>query len=173
MNTQSLDHEHFEAIKALGEIGVKISAGKAELDNLDRTREEFLEGRAQEAIDRVSQVLEESRGLLNELAGYHSELVGFRNAIDIYVMDVRNLIQSVERWKAQFDETCAQKNKDIDAKLAKNTEILKEIKQQRARLAGEAEGVDTKRAALKLETIKINDEWATLGRAQEEINGKK
>lgn len=173
MNTQQLDHEHFEAVQVLAEIGTKISAGKAELDSLNADKEAFLEGREADAIARVAQALNESRSLLDEVAGYYSELVGFRNAIDAYVVDVRNLIQNIERWKEEFDEEITHKNQEIDAKVESNREILAEVRGRRALLAGETEGIEVRRAALRADETRIKDEWETLGRAAKEINGKK
>lgn len=172
MKIQELDHDKFEAIKVLAEIGVKISAGKAELDNLGRGKEDFLQGREADAIARVAAVLDGAKGLLVELDGYYSELVGFRNSLDIYVTEIRALVQSVERWKSEFDAEITLKNRELDNKITRNEEILKEIKGSRALLAGESEGIKAKREALRLDSLKIEDEWKTLGRVKKEIKEK-
>lgn len=170
---QILDHENFEGAQVLAEIGAKIAEGRAELANLESSKQEFLTDRASEATERIKRVLETSKELIGEIEKYHSELVGFRDQIGVLADDARELIQSIERWKKQFDETNAALLADIDKKLKENSEILLQIKANRALLEGEKEGIETKRAALRLDRIKINDEWAALERAANEINNKK
>ncbi len=168
-----LDHEKFEAAKTLAEIGTKIAAGRAALTELESGKGDFLDKRAQETVAKVKEVLEHSKDLLAEFGGYHNELVGYRNELDAFLAEILYLLQSVERWKAEFDAEVGDKNRQIDRKIAQNKDILAEIKGQRALLAGETEGIKSKREHLRTEALKIKDEWETLGRTKEEIKQKK
>ncbi len=170
---QNLEHDQFEAAKKLADIGTKIAAGRALLVELEQGKNDFLEGREAEAIKRVADVLAQSKTILSEIGNYHSELVGYSNQVNGFYDDLLYLLQSVERWKQEFDADLAAKNKEIDAKIKENKLILEQVQQARALLAGESEGIGIKRRNLNEQTTKINDEWATLGRAAEEINGKK
>lgn len=173
MQNTFLPHEQFEGAKVLAEIGVKIAAGRAELATLEKDKEQFLEGRAQDAIERVNRVLEGSRQLIGEIGKYHDELVGYRREVEGFLADILYLIERVGVWKAEFDREITLKNREIDQKIVKNDEILAEIRQQRALLEGETEGIKVRREALRKDMVKIRDEWATLGRAKDEIKGKK
>lgn len=166
----TLDHEQFEGAKILAEIGTKIAAGNAALALLETGKSDFLNGRAAEAETRIKEVLEQSKDLLAEIDKNYSALVRYRNQVDDFLKDVLYLIQSVERWKKEFEAEFTEKNKRIDVKIAQNNDILKEIKVQRALLEGETLGIKSKREALKRDATKIRDEWETLGRAKEEIN---
>ncbi len=172
METTLLDHEQFEGAKVLAEIGSQIAAGRAALVELEANKEDFLEGREQEAIARIDAVLEDSKALLDECGAYHSELVSFRNQINDLVVGVRGLIQSVERWKKEFDSRLDEKQRQIEKKLTDNRFLLKQLRAERALLSGESEAIKGKRDALAQEQRKIDDEWATLTRAASEINGK-
>lgn len=164
-----LDHEKFEGAKILAEIGTKIAAGRAELANLDETKEDFINGREADAISRVNRVLEQSKELLAECTKYQNELVGYRNELSVFLEQILCLIQRVEAWKAEFDKEIGEKNQEIDKKIKENDELLAQIRGQRALLAGESEGIKTKRANLAADMVKIKDEWATLGRAKKEL----
>lgn len=170
---QSLDNEHFEAVKTLADIGTKIAAGRAALSELERSEVDFLEGRAEKATQRVAEVLAQSKELLAEISKYHSELVGYRSQVDGFLADVLYLLQSVERWKKEFDIELVAKSEEIDRKIEANAEVLKQVRKERAFLAGESEGIKGKRSALREDSTKINDEWATLGRAKKELTDKK
>ncbi len=173
METTLLDHEQFEGAKILAEIGAKIAAGRAALVELETSKEDFLTDREADAIARVGKVLEQSKELLDQCGNYHNELVSFRIQIGEFADDVRGLIQFVESWKSAFDRELAAKNADIDRKIIQNDALLTQIKQQRALLEGESEGIKGKRQSLAQDKLKINDEWQTLTRAAEEINRKK
>lgn len=167
-----LDHEQFEGAKVLADIGAKISAGKAALEALEKSKDDFLNGRESEAIARVSAALDSSKNLIIEIGTYHSELVGYSNQVDGFLADVLYLIQSVQRWKEDFDKENAEKITELDAKIIQNNLILEQIKQNRALLAGESEGIVIKRRNLRDQAAKIKDEWETLERASKEINQK-
>lgn len=169
----NLDHEQFEGAKVLAEIGTKIATGRATLVELERSKDDFLAGREADAIARVSEVLAQSKELIAEIGNYHDELVGYSREVDAYLADLLYLIQSVERWKEAFDKENSEKLVEINTKIAENKVILDKIQQNRSLLEGESAGIVTKRKALREETRKINDEWATLGRAAKEINSKK
>lgn len=167
-----LDHEDFEGATVLAEIGVKIATARAQLSTLESTKEEYLDGRAAEAAERIAEVLTQSAELIEEIGKNHKDLVGYRTAVDNYLDDVRYLIQVVKGWKEAFDKSCEAKLAEIVAKTKGNDAILTQIKGQRALLAGEELAIMGKRAVLKEETAKILDEWATLERASKEINKK-
>lgn len=169
----TLDHEQFEGATVLAEIGAKIAAGRAALSDLETSKEDFLNVREADAVARVKQVLEQSQELIGEIGQYHSELVGYRNEVDGFLRDILYLVQRVGEWKREFDSDVSFQNREIDKKILQNTDILIEIKGQRALLAGETSGIKAKREALRLDTLKIKDEWATLGRAKEELTTKK
>lgn len=170
---QNLDHEQFEGAKLLADIGAKIAAGRAALSNLEQGKEEFLNDRAAEATLRVKEVLEQSKNIIIEIGTYHSELVGYSNQVDGFLTDVLYLLQSVERWKEAFDTENATKIVEINTKIEENKVILEQIEQARALLAGESEGIRVKRRNLNSQSAQINDEWATLGRAKNELTAKK
>lgn len=173
METTLLDHEQFEGAKVLADIGTKIAAGRAALVELEASKRDFLEGRAAEAITRVEAVLADSKALLEECGSYHNELVSFRTQIGELGDNVRGLIQSVERWKSEFNNRLDERKLEIDGLLANNRGVLAQIRQQRALLAGESENIKDKRRSLAEDQRKIDDEWAALTRTAEEIKSKK
>ncbi len=170
---QNLEHAHFEAVQALADIGTKLAAGRAALSELESSKGDFLDGRAEEATQRVAEVLVQSKGLLDEIGKYHSELVEYRNQVDGFVAEILYFIQSVERWKEAFDKENTAKLREINNKIEENTLILSQIQKARSLLEGESSSIKGKRAALNSQQAKINDEWATLGRTKEELDAKK
>lgn len=164
-----LDHEQFEGAKVLADIGAKIASGKAALDALERSKDDFLNEREAEAIARVSKALSDSKDIIIEIGTYHSELVGYRNQVEGFLSDVLYLIQSVERWKSEFDRENTEKIQQINTKIEENKVIYGQITEARALLKGESDSIKGKRAHLNLQQAKIDDEWATIARVKKEL----
>lgn len=168
-----LEHEQFEGAKELAAIGLRIAEGRALIANLDAEREEYLDGREKEAVERIELVLAQSSELLKEIGANHDELVKYRRELDDYCASLRYFNERVSEGHQAFKEYFDRENAKLDEKL-------KEVAAQRAQAKKELSQISSDRALLKGQQAQLKDDQrllddrrATLERGFAELRAKK
>lgn len=168
-----LDHEKFEGVKELADIGLKIAQGRATLAQLKTDTDSYLASREEEAVARIKIALVVSQQLITEIGQYHGELEGYRREVETFVDDIRSLLEGVAGFKKILTETTEALYKNLDIKQTKIDAALVEVKRGRALLEADQQDLAAKRQQFGSDKKALRDEWAALERAAAEIKNKK
>lgn len=134
---ETLEHEKFQGVKELAEIGMKISASTAALAQLKAGEETYLTEREEKLVARLKAALVDSSDLIKEIGANHDALVGYKNDLTAFHDRILSLIQGVDACMALITEGSAQ----LDARITEHENKIADFKQDsiRERVALESE----------------------------------
>jgi uncharacterized phage infection (PIP) family protein YhgE len=149
---QTLEQEKFDTVRELSELGIAIAEGRAVLEKLKSDTDTYVAEREEKAIQKVAQVLEESRDALAEVAKNHEELTSYLRAARDYAGSLARLHESLQQLKATLLSATEALEERIERHRIEVDRVRLETRRQFTLLAGE-------RAALASDKIRRDEEW--------------
>jgi len=150
--TQTLEQEKFDTVRELSQLGVAIAEGRAVLEKLKSETTTYVTEREEKAIQKVKEILEESRDALAEVDKNHETLTSYLTDARAYVRSITGLYDTFAQLVLTFEKSTDALEDQLDRKRAEIAKVQLEIRRQFSHLAGE-------RAALKSDKIKREEEW--------------
>lgn len=165
METQIIETEKMEALKALADANVKVGEIRGIIAKLKLEESAYLEEREKKALARVQRILEESESVLKEsLANYE--------AIHQFAKDTTELADFVQEsygefktLQTTFNEYTVAWESNISAKEKALSDLQKKIKIDRVQVDMDREAVRAAEKRVAIDRIKNRDERETLERA--------
>jgi small-conductance mechanosensitive channel len=165
----TLDHEKFSAVEELSKIHTAIVEGRAALETLKGSTEEYLTGREKEAVERIAKILDESRTALDEVAANHEALTKYGVELRGYANLLSALSKDLTAFALLLRERMASADAALSAKLAEINEAKRDLKavhadiiEDRKQLAREQMGINEERRLLKDQREAFERAWGEL-----------
>ncbi len=129
-----LDHEKFQTVKELADLGVQVAGTRALLRQLKSETEEYLKEREGMAVERVKTVLKASMSLLKEADQYLETFRIFLTTTGSIREDIGEMVASLSALREETATYSSEFNKYVKEKTAQIAEDSKHIKLERATL---------------------------------------
>lgn len=157
-----LPKEQFDYQKTLADIGVQIAKGRAELSELEKTKQDYLLAREKEAEGHIQAVLKASQEALNQIGTN-------QDALTIYARQLENFADELAKWNeklAKQQQDFEAKNSTIMAKISQKTVNIEratiELKMQQAVIESDRRENIKRHQQLNTRERAINDKYKTL-----------
>lgn len=164
-----LEKETFASLKELAEIQQAIARGRAEVQNLKTTTEEYVQTREKEALQRVAQVLQASKDALSEADKNRTTLASFLASASEMVKDLEKLHGAVKSEFAEFDKSTAEVIQVIDQRTEELETETRRLKNWAIQLESEKSGLETEKRKLEKEKILLVDRQGVVQRQIERL----
>ena len=172
METELLQKEAFDALKALAEIQGQIAMARADLANLEAEKDVYLDSREKEAQDRVIAVLTKMKDTFATIDKNTADLLGFRDGVMAFREDVVKLSENIKLFSFDFRKELEASKQIIDTKAKELLDIQSNLDKQKEILAGERESLEVERARVEEETAFLMDRRGAFERAWLELEMK-
>lgn len=166
---ETLDHEKFEALKELADIGAQIAEGRDFLATLQKNKEAFLDERSKELSTRIQATLAESKDSILEINKFQDELVKYRKDTGTYLDSLRYFNERVLETSKAINSEVDSVIQYLEEQSEKNEETKKELSRAKDELNSERAELTMYKNRLREEEIKLKDGQGTLKRAFERL----
>jgi hypothetical protein len=123
---QTLDKQMMESLRELANINGEISSGKAEIIQLKKGLEEFLENRKQLEQNTISAILEESKKTIQEINENKVFVQSYYNEVSSFSKFLKEIYSSFNEMKDNFE-----KEQELwKLTVSKDSKTLSEIKKE-------------------------------------------
>lgn len=176
MDIQTTTKEHMDSLKELADTNVKISEAKNLLFKLQEEETDYLIAREKKAMDKINNVLLESKELLEQTHSNYNEVHQFCQTVSGYVDSMTLLYQRFQDMNQVFhskNEIWEENLKIINQELAdQRHEIQRDKKQieerekaiaeQKESIKRELELIESRRQALEISYKEEKELWNKL-----------
>lgn len=173
MNTQIIDKEKMESVKALADLTIKISDAKNILTTLQESETAYLVEREQTAITRIKKILEDSSDLISQAHKNYEDIQGLSNEVSgfcVFIGEIHDSfsesISEFREYQQEWDNYISEREKQV-ADFRKSVEIDSQL------LENERKNIESGKKSLEVERIKLEDERETLRRAIQRLKKNK
>lgn len=157
--------QEMQALQALADTTLRVSAAKASLIKLEETETEYLVSREKKAVDRIQAAFDASKGLVEETNKNYELIADFATS-------VREGATFLAEAYEKFTAFCTEKTAFFEAweRDIKNQEetvngLRKLLKVEKVVIESDKRGIETTKRALSEQSRKIEDDRGTLERA--------
>jgi uncharacterized phage infection (PIP) family protein YhgE len=172
MEITTLDHEKFNAVQELSKIHTDIVEGRAALETLKATTEEYLTGREKEAVERIAKILAESRTALDEVAANHEALTKYGAELRGYAELLSALNTDLSSFSALLRERMATADAALEAKLAEIRDATRELKILHSDIIEDRKQLERERRETAEQIRLLKDKREAFARAWSELKAK-
>lgn len=160
--------EH-ELAQELARTSLAIQDARREFDTLKAEKDAWLVSREQEALQRVTDALENARNMVEETVEYAKVIEQLRQGAESMKTQIVEARMSLQEQRRQLDEQTKETRKSIDAKVAETAKFLDQAKIERVHLNGLLDSVKLERESLTIEQERITKDRQMLGVAIKEL----
>jgi len=169
MDPRKIEDESNSALGALSKLNIAISQAKASLENLKKEESEYLDLREIKAKERVSNVLEETKDIQNEINLLSSDISKFIIYFNDFILEINNLKELTKNYSDDLLKKFEDGEKDFIDKLNFLKEEKEKIKLNKIKLNSIKEGLDKQKSVLETDRRVLEDKRAAFDRAWNEI----
>lgn len=151
-----------ESVQALSNTNLTISEAKNTLFKLQETETEYLVSREEKAMDRIKNLLENSKELLDETTANHAKVKEYTDTVDSFAQFLKESHEKFSRMLEIFNERnelwdkniknqeqeIAKQRKLVELDTKKNEENEKRLKDYKKELEREKEYIESRQATL-------------------------
>lgn len=165
MNEHQVNEQHMTALKALATVGMEISKARNTLTQLQESETEYLVSREKKALERVSEVLEQSRSLVEETNKNYDGILELVATVQTTAGFLDQVYQSFTKYFAMFEKSKAEWERDIENQYTTIESIKQGLRVQAVKIDNERAAIDTLGKALLEKQKKIDSDRGALDRA--------
>ena len=165
METQIIETEKMEALKALADANVKVGEVRGIIAKLKLEEKAYLEEREKKALSRIQKILEESETVLKEALANYEAIHQFARDTTELASFVQESYGEFKTLQATFDDYTVNWESNISAKEKSLQDLQRKIKIDRVQIEMDREGVRAAEKRVAIDRIKNRDERETLERA--------
>jgi len=169
MNTETLKAEHFNSLKELSEMAIKISEAKETLIRLENTKTQYLKIRKEQTITAVNEALAQSEELIkkiqsnnNEVHTLYKTVSSFKGFLDEMYAGFQQLLADFEQNKELFDAK-------VEAQTHAFSKIEADLKAEEKSIKAQKKELEASFEHLERDKIKLADERETIKRTVERL----
>lgn len=157
------------SVKALAEMNLKISSARAEIMNLEATKEKFLKNREEMAKESIKKAFLESQELLTAVQSNHDEIRLLAQMANDFSNDLVILHAKVKASAIAFNSTTEEWERNLSQQITEINGLRKGVEQDRAAIERDKAYLVQARKDVKALETKVNDKYETLLRTQVRI----
>ncbi len=165
MNTEVINQEKMEALKALAETNTKIGEARGILSKLKAEESEYLSEREKKTLEMVQKVLDESEETLGKAFSNYEEIKKFASDASDFSKFLIEAYNDFQELQKTFEEYTKQWNLKVEATETKLSELKKKIQIDQVQLKEDQEAVGRAWKNIAEEKRKIRSDRATLDAA--------
>lgn len=165
MTEHTISKEHMDALRVLADTNVEISKAKELLSGLKKTESEYLTEREGKAIERIAQVLEDSRVLVAETAKNYAEAHSLSMEVSGFAKFLCEAHKDLDRLFTTFKEKQDAWDVEVSQQEAVIALIKREVETDKVTIANDKKGIENANKKLANDRRKLEDERGTLERA--------
>lgn len=173
MDTQNIDSQKMEALKALSNLNLQLSEARELLFKLEEEETTYLIAREKKAMERIQKVVDDSRSMLNEADQNYEQ-------IKTLAVEIAQFIEGLSQIKGDFQKLIAefeQRNEEWERQIGKQQddifETRKALKIQATALANERKNIEQARNKLADEQRKLEVDRGALKRAIDRLKNNR
>jgi hypothetical protein len=144
----TLQKEEFESKKLLADIGVQIAKGRSEISELQKHKEDFLQQREIEVMERVKAVLIASKDALTQVDKNKDELTAFHRELASFAQELVSWSEKLQESQLAFDRKTEKVYEQIDVKQKELTQTAQELKKQNVTIVQDRKQLTSRGIAL-------------------------
>lgn len=160
-----LEPEKYQSLQELVKIQSEIATGRAELEKLKETIEEFKREREESVLSAVQEALQASKEALSEADKNRDTLASFFTEAQEITNKIRKFLKIVEDERKLFHKETDEAVTMINGRIDEANLLSEHLRSQRVRIESELGGMKEERLKLEQEKIAIKDKKETLIRS--------
>lgn len=166
---ETLDKEHFNTVKEIAEMTVKISEMRETLNNLEKSELEFIEARENKAKEKINDILAKSGDLLSTIRENNEQIHILFTMVSSYK---EFLDEGYERFNSllkEFKENSELWDKKVEEQYIEFGELEKQANRDKEEIRISKNEIEKEKAKIERDKIKIADQREVIKRAVERL----
>jgi len=169
MNEIETTKKHMEALQALSGVNIKISEARETLAKLEKDKDAFLEARALDEVARLTQVLADSKQLIDSIDANYGEITELATIVKETAASLVSIHDGFAAYVRSFEKYQQERNAQLDARAGEVREMAQAVKVDRAKLKNEMISLEGVKKNINERETKLKDGWDELNRAIERL----
>lgn len=125
MEIHEINKEKMDALRALSDTNLKVSAARVLLETLQKDETVYLQGREKRAVERIESVLKDSGDVLAQVSENYATTANLSNEVSQVCDKITELISVFTESRDLFATKCD----DFDAYIGSQEDALVKLKQ--------------------------------------------
>lgn len=173
MSEHIVTKEKMQSLRALAEVNLKVSEALTTLSGLKKEETEYFETRENEALEKIREVLAESKDLLKECDENHAQIQEFSVEVTDFASKLTIMHQWLKDLVKDFNERNELWSKELEKQRSEIQEKRNQIKAEKQIIENDRKSLDMAKKVFAGEQKKLDSDRGTVERAIERLKNNR